>query len=109
MNCQVTFRPEAENDVEAAVAWYSSERAALALAFVDNLDQLLLRLRETPLQFPEVAVGVRRALMARFPYGVFFQVVAEQVVILGVLHLHRNPSTWRSRRGGGPAGVSSSA
>jgi plasmid stabilization system protein ParE len=97
MNGRLTLRPEAEDDVEAAVAWYSSERAALALAFVDNLDRLLARIRETPLQFPEVAVSVRRALMARFPYGVFFRVVADQVVVFGVLHLHRNPRIWRSR------------
>jgi len=97
MNGRLTLRPEAEDDVEAAVAWYSSERAALALAFIDNLDRLLGRIRETPLQFPEVAVNVRRALMARFPYGVFFRVVADQVVVFGVLHLHRNPHAWRSR------------
>ena len=97
MNRRIILRPEAENDVEGAVAWYSSERAALALAFVTCLDQLLLRIQETPFQFPKVATGVRRALMARFPYGVFFSVIDNDVVVFGVLHLHRNPETWRSR------------
>ncbi len=100
MNRQIAVRPEAENDVEGAVAWYSSERVTLALAFIDNLDRLLLRIRETPLEFPEVAAGVRRALMARFPYGVFFKLIADRVVVFGVLHLHRNPDIWRSRAGG---------
>jgi len=99
MSRKVIFRPEADNDVEGAVAWYSSERAALGLAFLDNLDRLLLRIRERPLQFPEVSMGVRRALMARFPYGVFFKPVADEVVVFGVLHLHRSPNTWRSRAG----------
>lgn len=97
MSRRIILRPEAENDVEGAVAWYSPERAALALAFVISLDQLLLRIQETPFQFPEVTTGVRRALMARFPYGVFFKVTNDDVVVFGVLHLHRNPKTWQSR------------
>lgn len=100
MSRDLTFRPEAANDVEAVVAWYTSEHPALAAAFVDRLDRLLTRIRRTPLQFPELVPGVRRALMTRFPYGVFFDVSAERVVVLGVLHLHRSPATWRARTHG---------
>jgi hypothetical protein len=34
---------------------------------------VLGRIREMPLQFPEVGQGVRRALLRRFPYGVYFR------------------------------------
>lgn len=98
MNLRLTLRPEAEDDVEAALAWYSSERRALALAFVDSLDRLLLRIRDKPHQFPQVAPGMRRALMERFPYGVFFSAGEDRVVVLAVLHLHRHPDTWRARK-----------
>ena len=34
----------------------------------------------------------RRALLRRFPYGVFYAVEADEIVILAVLHLAQDPS-----------------
>jgi plasmid stabilization system protein ParE len=40
---------------------------------------------------------VRRALLHQFPYGIYFLSEREAVVILAVLHSHRNPDVWKSR------------
>ena len=87
----------AERDIEAAVERYSRERDELGVAFLDRLDLLLRRIRESPLQFPEVARGRRRALMRKFPYAALFIVEDERVVLLGVVHLHRRPESWLAR------------
>jgi plasmid stabilization system protein ParE len=49
------------------------------------------------MQFPVVAPDLRRALVPKFPYGIFFRVLETKIVVIAVLHLHRHPETWRSR------------
>ena len=93
----VSFRSLAQDDVEDALSWYGEERPALALEFAESLDAVITRISETPLQFPAVHREVRRALLSRFPYGVFFSVVAGKIHVLAVVHLHRHPGSWKKR------------
>jgi plasmid stabilization system protein ParE len=97
MRRQVSFRPLAQSDVDEAVGWYGAERPAIALAFIEALDVIVARIREAPLQFPVVRGQVRRALLRRFPYGVFYLADEQRVDVLAVVHLHRKPSTWEDR------------
>ena len=94
---QVSFRPLAQYDVDSAISWYGDERPAIALAFIQSLDVIIDRIRENPLQFPVVRGEVRRALLGRFPYGVFFVASGKRIDVLAVVHLHREPSTWIDR------------
>ncbi|TFH03807.1 MAG: type II toxin-antitoxin system RelE/ParE family toxin, partial [Spirochaetales bacterium] len=50
-----------------------------------------------PRQFPVVHNGVRRGLMKRFPYQVFFLGDNQRVVVLAVFHAKRNPERWQNR------------
>jgi plasmid stabilization system protein ParE len=96
---QWIVRPLAEADLDAAASWYDEQQSGLGSRFLDAVDQLFDRIRETPQQFPSVALGVRRALLRTFPYAVYFQETNETVVILAVLlHLRRDPRTWRRSR-----------
>ncbi len=61
------------------------------------MNRLFERLRMTSLQFPLVSADVRRALVHTFPYAVYFRETHETVVLLAVLHLVRDPGTWRAR------------
>lgn len=93
----VSFRPLAQSDVDEAIAWYGEERPTIALAFLEALDVIVARIREAPLQFPVVRGHIRRALLGRFPYGVFFVATERRIDVLAVVHLHRKPSTWEDR------------
>jgi plasmid stabilization system protein ParE len=44
-----------------------------------------------------VIAGVQRALTHRFPYAVYFVAEPERIVVIGVFHQHRDPSSWRDR------------
>ena len=69
----------------------------LGLRFLDELDYVLNRVTTAPFQFPAIHPGVRRALLNRFPYSVYFVAGDEEVEIIAVLHQHRHPDTSRSR------------
>ena len=94
---RLIVRPLAESDVDDAATWYESRQAGLGLRFVDAVDHVLERIHIAPLQFPSVHLAVRRALLQNFPYAVYFRVTNETVVVLAVLHLRRDPRTWRTR------------
>jgi len=55
-------------------------------------------LQQAPLLYAEVIPNVRRALLPRFPYGLFYAVRGDLVHILAMLHDARNPSRWPKNR-----------
>jgi plasmid stabilization system protein ParE len=89
---------EAEVEIFEAALRYEREKSELGLRFEADLEHVFTRLADNPFQFPQVEAEARRALLRRFPYGVFFTVAAEVVTVLAVLHLHRHPATWNDRR-----------
>ena len=49
--------------------------------------------------FAIVHSNVRRAIVSRFPFAVFYLVEPKRVVVLRVLHTARNPILWpRNKR-----------
>ena len=87
--------PSARDDIAAAAAWYDASRTGLGLTFLNTIEELLGRIAEVPLQFPVVQSEVRRGLIRRFPYGVYFRAAERRVEILAVIHLHRDPESWK--------------
>jgi hypothetical protein len=37
-------------------------------------------------------------LVSGFPYCLYFALVDDRIVVVGVLHARRDPAVWRSRR-----------
>ena len=78
--------------------WYEDRRSGLGSEFVDEFLRALDLIESDPEANPSVDDDVRRALLRRFPYGVYYSTEADHIQILAVLHLHRDPSSWRTRR-----------
>jgi plasmid stabilization system protein ParE len=95
---RLVAQPRANLDVAAVYQWYENERAALGLEFLDRLEATYDRIADDPFQYQELSSGIRRALLRRFPYAVYFSVEGDVVVILAVLHASRDPAEWQRRR-----------
>lgn len=54
---------------------------------------------ERPLLFRQFDPPARRHFTDKFPYGVIYLVQPDQVWIVAVMHLHRQPGLWRERVG----------
>ena len=93
----IRLRKEAERDILEATTWYERQRENLGHQFLDALEATFSRIAENPLRFPMLHRGIRRALLSRFPFGVFFLVEPEALHVLGVLHASRHPTRWRER------------
>jgi toxin ParE1/3/4 len=96
---RLVVRLRADVDIAEAVAWYESRQLGLGVSFLDELRSTYDRIVASPYGYQRLRGEIRRALMRRFPYGVYFVLDEEQelAVILAVLHLRRNPSAWQER------------
>ena len=59
--------------------WYDAQRPGLGEDFVRSLDHVIELVSELPEAFPEIAVGLRRALLGRFPYALYYQVQVDVI------------------------------
>jgi plasmid stabilization system protein ParE len=93
----VVVRRLAEADIEKAKAWYARDDHQLGLQFVQEVNRTVERISALPDQFPEVARGVRRALLHRFPYAIYFVRREALASVIAVLHQHQRPQGWKPR------------
>jgi plasmid stabilization system protein ParE len=94
---RVIFRREGRQDVLEAYRWYERQRAELGVEFRDELEAVLDRIVKTPEAYPVVHRETRRARLRRFPYGVFYRVLDDAIVVIAVMHARRDPSSWKRR------------
>ncbi|HVS63076.1 MAG TPA: type II toxin-antitoxin system RelE/ParE family toxin [Thermoanaerobaculia bacterium] len=69
----------------------------LGADFLEVVDQTLTQIAELPAMYPAVYRGLRRALLRRFPYAVYYRLRGESVRVLAFLHQRRSPNVIRSR------------
>lgn len=94
---KIKFLFPAQRELDDAVAWYNDQFPGLGVDFLDELDKVIRRIVLFPESGTGVEEGVRRCLLARFPYGIFYSLDGDVVVVLAVAHLHREPRYWIER------------
>jgi len=94
---KVRFLSLAQQELDDAVTWYNEQAAGMGREFLDELDRSVRRAVMYPLSCPEVDPGLRRCLLARFPYGLIYRIDDNTVVVVAVAHLHRSPRYWSDR------------
>ena len=93
----VVFTQAARAELIDAQDWYEREAAGLGRRFREAIDALVERMSSNPRQFPVVYKNVRRALLRRFPYALFFVIDNNALLVIACFHGSRNPSHWQGR------------
>ena len=97
MSLPVATRPAAAAEIDAAYRWYEKKREGLGSEFLEAVDKMVNAIAENPERFPTIRKDIRRALLRRFPYSIFYRVVSGHVVVIACFHGKRNPRVWRLR------------
>ena len=79
---EVIYRPEAAADVEEACAWYERQWVGLGAEFLASLQAAEEAVRAVPLAYQLHRRDTRRYRLRRFPYQLFYRVLAERIVIV---------------------------
>lgn len=90
-------RPEAETDIADAYHWYEHQRGGLGDEFLLRVEAALESIRFNPDLIPPLFKEIRRKLLRRFPYGVFYISTAAHISVLAVIHCKRHPRHWQDR------------
>ncbi len=90
-------RPAAARDIRSAYAWYEGERDGLGEEFLIEVRATLGAVLDAPESYPVLHRETRRALVRRFPYGLFYRIVDGLVVVVSCVHTRREPGTWKRR------------
>ena len=97
MKYRLEFRPEASADFAEAFSWYEQQRSGLGTEFDAEVDRTLSYVIDIPLAGRLVHRTLRRALVRRFPFTLYYTVTRDLIEIRAVLHNRRHPRTWLRR------------
>lgn len=87
---KMIIRPEAETDLTNTYLWYEEQNPGLGVDFLRSVDACLSFIERLPLASAPIHNTIRRSLLRRFPYGIFYIVQKSHVVILAVFHFKRD-------------------
>src|ERR1700687_3209547 len=91
MTFKIILRPEAEADLSKTYLWYDEIRPGLGRDFLRSVDASLASAQRYPFSFPRTHKQIRRALLRRFPYGLFYFVHKRNIIVLACFHFKRDP------------------
>ena len=93
----IRFLAPARSEVDDAVAWYNDQAAGLGFEFLDELDRAIRRSAVYPKAGMEIEPGLRRCLLARFPFKLIYGLDGDTLIVVAIAHLHREPRYWAGR------------
>jgi toxin ParE1/3/4 len=97
MTRRFVVRARAERDLQSSFECYESQQQGLGAEFLAAVRERLEAVRSFPESSPVLYRDVRRAVVSRFPYVIFYIVRPTLVSILAILHQARNPAIWPRR------------
>jgi hypothetical protein len=94
---KIVFLNPAVAEFTAAVLFYNEQSEGLGYEFAAEVSRTLERIVQYPYAWMKLSKNTRRCRTNRFPYGLIYFVRDNTLIIVAVMHLARNPKTWKSR------------
>ncbi len=94
---RLIYHPDAEAELIEAAQFYQQRVPTLGAQFLDAADRSLKGIQEAPERWSILEADVRRSLMPRFPYAIYYRVFSGELRILAFKHHSRHPDYWRHR------------
>ena len=91
------FLSVAEEEMSEAAVFYESRTTGLGRDFLEDVQQVIARLRVHPEVGFEVAGGLRSALLRRFPFSLIYSLEPGEILVVSIAHHRRRPGYWRRR------------
>ena len=87
----------AEIDILIGKDWYNSQKNTLGDEFISEMESKIKVIQSNPYLFSFIKKDIRKALLKRFPFGIYYFVEGDVINIFAVIHFSRNPKIWKHR------------
>jgi plasmid stabilization system protein ParE len=88
------FTSAAERELKEALEFYEAAQQGLGSQFLDEIEAATRLIEKYPHAWLAFSPRTRRIRTHRFPYGLFYQIRGEEILILSVMDLRRDPKRW---------------
>jgi toxin ParE2 len=94
---KVRFLPAAEEELNAAMAYYQAINPLLRKAFRSEATEIRNQIAQHPTAWHPVQPPYRQCRFRRFPYAFIYEPRKSEIVVVAVAHLRRKPGYWHER------------
>lgn len=94
---EIEFLAPARAEFREAIAYYNEHKAGLGFEFAEEINKAIERIVQYPEGWALISERVRRCQVSRFPYAVLYHSIGDTLLIVAVMHLHREPESWKAR------------
>ena len=95
---RVIYHPAAESELIESARFYEQRVPGLGREFVGAVDQAIAAIAEDPKRWRIVRADVRRHVMPRFPFAIYYRLLEDHLRILTIKHHKRHPNYGQDRR-----------
>lgn len=88
---ELVFLLSADIDIQKAYEFYENCQAGRGVVLMHHLDASFTYLRTFPEIAPVFHGNYRRLLVEHFPYGNFYSIESDRIIVAAVIHLRRDP------------------
>ncbi|MCF8460442.1 MAG: type II toxin-antitoxin system RelE/ParE family toxin [Flavobacteriales bacterium] len=93
-NYRIHVSNEAFLDLAQAFDWYEEQRSGLGSELELCVDARIHAIARNPFHYQERYKQVHIAFVDRFPYGIHYLIEDNDIRIIGIFHMSRNPENW---------------
>lgn len=94
---RIEYHPEALAEFREAAVYYEKQQAGLGERFAKAVESAIAHIAESPTSWRVLEADVRRCLTKVFPYAVLYSIEGDGILIVAIMHCHREPGYWRNR------------
>ncbi len=92
---KIIYSPEAEAEFLEAIPYYGSREEIEDDPFLAAMNFHVGEIAHDPDRFPKAGRDIRRCVVRKFPFIIFFRTLPDHIRILAVAHTSRHPDYWK--------------
>ncbi len=85
----IVFTNGVEDDLNEIGEWYGVIRKGLKEDFLLSVEVEVEIIRRAPLIYKEYCLNIKKSIISKFPYGLYYILESEQIIVLAIIHQKR--------------------